>query len=43
MRAELLALIDQGGAGLAPHVIEGARLLQEEAHRKPGYYGPPKA
>jgi formate dehydrogenase subunit delta len=43
MRAELLALIAEGGAGLAPHVIEGARLLEEEAHRKPGYYGPPKA
>jgi formate dehydrogenase subunit delta len=43
MRAELLALIEQGGAGLAPHVIEGARLLRDEAHAKPGYYGPPKA
>ncbi|WP_424362077.1 formate dehydrogenase subunit delta [Methylocystis parvus] len=43
MRDELLTLIEQGGAGLAPHVIEGARLLREEAHAKPGYYGPPKA
>lgn len=43
MREELLALIDAGGAGLAPHVIEGAKLLREEAHAKPGYYGPPKA
>ncbi|MFM8387042.1 MAG: formate dehydrogenase subunit delta [Planctomycetia bacterium] len=43
MRAELLALIDAGGQGLAPHVIEGALLLRAEAHAKPGYYGPPKA
>ncbi|MFM8386652.1 MAG: formate dehydrogenase subunit delta [Planctomycetia bacterium] len=43
MRAELLALIDAGGAGLAPHVIEGALLLRDESHAKPGYYGPPKA
>jgi formate dehydrogenase subunit delta len=43
MRAQLLALVDLGGAGLAPHVIEGARLLEEEAQKKPGYYGPPKA
>ncbi|PPD43579.1 MAG: hypothetical protein CTY15_09445 [Methylocystis sp.] len=44
MREELLALIEQGGgAGLAPHVMEGAKLLREETHAKPGYYGPPKA
>ncbi len=43
MRAELLALVDAGGAGLAPHVIEAAKLLREESHAKPGYYGPPKA
>ena len=43
MRAELLALIEQGGEGLAAHVIEGAKLLREESHAKPGYYGPPKA
>jgi formate dehydrogenase subunit delta len=43
MRDELLALIAAGGAGLAPHVIEGARLLEDESHGKPGYYGPPKA
>jgi formate dehydrogenase subunit delta len=43
MREELLALVGDGGAGLAPHVIEGARLLLDESHRKPGYYGPPKA
>ena len=43
MREALLALVDAGGAGLAPHVIEGAKLLREEAHAKPGYYGPPKA
>lgn len=43
MRAQLLDLIEQGGAGLAPHVIEGARLLEDESHSKPGYYGPPKA
>ncbi len=43
MRGELLALIEQGGAGLAPHVVDGAKLLQEETHAKPGYYGPPKA
>lgn len=43
MREELLALIDAGGAGLAPHVIDGAKLLRDETHAKPGYYGPPKA
>ncbi|MFM7507598.1 MAG: formate dehydrogenase subunit delta [Rubrivivax sp.] len=43
MRIELLNLIDKGGEGLAPHVIEGARLLRETSHSKPGYYGPPKA
>ena len=43
MREELLALVDAGGAGLAPHVIEAAKLLRDEAHAKPGYYGPPKA
>jgi len=43
MREELLELIDADGSGLAPHVIEGAKLLREESHVKPGYYGPPKA
>ncbi|WP_018409383.1 formate dehydrogenase subunit delta [Methylocystis rosea] len=43
MRAELLALIEAGGAGLAPHVIAGAKLLRDDSHAKPGYYGPPKA
>jgi formate dehydrogenase subunit delta len=43
MREELLAHVAAGGAGLAPHVLEGAKLLREEAHAKPGYYGPPKA
>jgi formate dehydrogenase subunit delta len=43
MRDELLALIEAGGAGLAQHVIEAAKLLQDETHGKPGYYGPPKA
>jgi formate dehydrogenase subunit delta len=43
MREELLALIAAGGAELASHVIEGARLLRDESHAKPGYYGPPKA
>jgi len=43
MRAELLALVETGGAGLAPHVVEGAKLLMDESHAKPGYYGPPKA
>jgi len=43
MREELLALIAAGGADLAPHVVEGARLLRDESHAKPGYYGPPKA
>lgn len=43
MREQLLALIEDGGAGLAPHVIEGARLLENATHSKPGYYGPPKA
>ena len=31
---ELLALVDAGGAGLAPHVIEAAKLLREEAPRE---------
>ena len=43
MREQLLGLIDDGGAGLASHVIEGAKLLMVEAQQKPGYYGPPKA
>lgn len=43
MRGELLALIAAGGAGLAPHVVEGAKLLEDETQTKPGYYGPPKA
>ncbi|MEK8093790.1 formate dehydrogenase subunit delta [Methylocystis sp. IM3] len=43
MRQELLALIASGGAGLAPHVVEGAKLLEDETQKKPGYYGPPKA
>lgn len=43
MREELLALIASGGAGLDTHVVEGAKLLRDESHAKPGYYGPPKA
>ncbi|MGA0805815.1 MAG: formate dehydrogenase subunit delta [Pseudohongiellaceae bacterium] len=43
MREALLDYISTGGAGLAPHVVAGARLLQDESHAKPGYYGPPKA
>jgi formate dehydrogenase subunit delta len=43
MRADLLALVDAGGTGLAPHVVEAAKLLRDESHAKPGYYGPPKA
>jgi len=43
MREELLALIAAGGTGLAPHVVEGAKLLLDESHAKSGYYGPPKA
>lgn len=43
MRDELLEHIAAGGAGLAPHVVEGAKLLRDESHAKPGYYGPPKA
>lgn len=42
MRSQLLALIEKGGASLAPHVIEGARRLVE-TQGKAGYYGPPKA
>ena len=43
MREELLEHIAAGGAGLALHVVEGAALLRDESHGKPGYYGPPKA
>lgn len=43
MREELLDHIAAGAAGLAPHVVEGAKLLSDAAHAKPGYYGPPKA
>ena len=43
MREDLLALIAAGEADLSPHVVEGARLLRDESHSKPGYYGPPKA
>ena len=43
MREELLEYIASGGAGLAPHVIAGAKLLRDDSHAKPGYYGPPKA
>jgi formate dehydrogenase subunit delta len=43
MRQELLEHIAGGGAGLAPHVVEGAKLLMDSSHAKPGYYGPPKA
>ncbi|AZG78918.1 formate dehydrogenase subunit delta [Methylocystis rosea] len=43
MRDELLEHIASGGAGLAPHVIAGAKLLRDDSHAKPGYYGPPKA
>lgn len=43
MRDELLEHIAAGGAGLSPFVVQGAKLLCEEGHAKPGYYGPPKA
>jgi formate dehydrogenase subunit delta len=43
MREELLALITAGGAGLDSDVVEGAKLLRDPSHAKPGYYGPPKA
>jgi len=43
MRAALLAHIEAGGHGLAPQVVAGARLLQDEAAAKKSYYGPPKA
>ena len=42
MRDALLAHIDAGGDGLDNRVIEGARLLREEAADKSGYYGPPQ-
>ena len=40
MRAALLDYVDQGGANLAAHVIEGALQLRSAKPRK-GYYGPP--
>jgi formate dehydrogenase subunit delta len=43
MRAALLAHIEAGAHGLAPQVVAGARLLQDEAAAKKSYYGPPKA
>ena len=43
MRKALLEYIASGGSALAPHVVAGAKLLQDESHAKPGYYGPPKA
>jgi formate dehydrogenase subunit delta len=42
MRDALLAHIDGGGTGIAPHVVEGALLLRSGEVKK-GYYGPPKA
>lgn len=43
MRSALLAHIDDGGEGLSELVVAGARLLQDDAAEKDGYYGPPKA
>jgi len=43
MREALQAHIDGGAEGLAPHVVAGSRLLQDEAATKKSYYGPPKA
>jgi formate dehydrogenase subunit delta len=43
MRADLLGLMASGTDLLSPHVVEGARLLDEPAAQKKGYYGPPKA
>ena len=40
MREALLDYIDQDGAALSEHVIDGALLLRSAAPRK-GYYGPP--
>ena len=42
MRDALLAYIDGGGTGIAPHVVAGALLLRSGEVKK-GYYGPPKA
>ena len=42
MRGALLAHIDAGGEGLDELVIEGARLLLDDAAELDGYYGPPK-
>jgi len=42
MRSALLAHIDAGGEGLSELVVEGARLLRDDAAEKDGYYGPPK-
>ena len=42
MRSALLAHIDDGGEGLSKLVIEGARLLRDDAAEKDGYYGPPQ-
>jgi formate dehydrogenase subunit delta len=42
MREALLEYIESGSAAdLPPHVVAGARML-EEAEQKKGYYGPPK-
>lgn len=43
MRTALLELIARGTDLLSPHVVEGARLLEEPAAQQKGYYGPPKA
>ncbi len=43
MREQLLVHVAAGGAGLAPHVLAGAKLLVEPAQQKRGYYGPPQA
>jgi formate dehydrogenase subunit delta len=44
MREALLAHMEAGGAGIHPHVLEGARSLRDEARdRQRAYAGPPKA
>lgn len=42
MREGLLQLIEAGAAGLHPHVVAGAALLEEPTRERKGYYGPPK-
>ena len=42
MRDALLEHIDAGGEGLSELVVDGARLLRDNAAEKDGYYGPPK-